>query len=366
MKKLGVIKWLLLLFNIVVVILLAMSQLAIYIPPSKQVLFSIMALFYPVILAINILLLFIWLIFKRKYWLISLIVIVLGFQNISNNFQFHPQKECIKTADDIKIITYNVRLFSTDRTGKDSPVLKNNILEFLRSEQPDIICLQEYHSLDRNVYAPLKELTNRLEQNIYYYESYYSPRFDQLSGLVIFSKYKAVNKGKLKIPGSRTFGIFTDLLIDGDTTRIFNIHLASIRLQDSDIGFVLNPDFNNKNELKKHSSSIYSKLNRAFLLREKQMKYITGVIRTSPYPVILCGDFNDTPSSFVYHRVNRLLTDSFTKAGSRLSRTYAGELPYLRIDYTFASDDFKVKCYDRIIQYYSDHFPVLTIWEKTK
>jgi endonuclease/exonuclease/phosphatase family metal-dependent hydrolase len=212
---------------------------------------------------------------------------------------------------------------------------------------------------------PLKELTNRLEQSIYYYESYYSPRYDQLSGLVIFSKYKAVNKGKLKISGSRTFGIYTDLLIDGDTIRIFNIHLASIRLQDSDIDFVLNPDFNNKQELKQHSSSIYGKLNKAFRLRELQMKHIISEVKKSPYAVILSGDFNDTPSSYVYHQLNKVLTDGFVEKGNRLSRTYAGELPYLRIDYTFASSQFAFKCYHRVIQYYSDHFPVITILEKT-
>jgi endonuclease/exonuclease/phosphatase family metal-dependent hydrolase len=366
MRKLNVFKWFLLFFNILVVILLAVSQLAVFIPPSKQALFSVLALFYPVLFFVNAIMIVVWLIFKRKYWLISFLVIIIGFINLRDNFQFHPVKECIKTGDDFKMVTYNVRLFSTDKTGKDSPVLKKNILDFLESEQPDIICLQEYHSLDRNVYLPLKELTNKLEQNTYYYESYYSPRFDQLSGLVIFSKYKAVNKGKLKIEGSRTFGIYTDLLIGGDTIRVINIHLASIRLQDSDIDFVLNPDFNNKQELKQHSSSIYSKLNKAFLLREKQVNYIIRKIRKSPYPVILSGDFNDTPSSYVYHQLSKLLTDSFVEQGNRLGRTYAGQLPYLRIDYTFISDLFTVKCYNRVIQYYSDHFPVITLLEISK
>ena len=245
--------------------------------------------------------------------------------------------------------------------GKDSIVLKNNIVNFLKEEQANIICLQEYHSMDRNVYMPLIDLSSNLLHNSYYYESYFNPRFDQLSGLVIFSKFKAANKGKLKFPGSRTFGIYTDLIIDNDTIRVFNIHLASIRLQKSDIGFVLNPDFNDQKGFTKRSTSIYTKLTDAFVLRELQMKNVISEINRCPYPIILCGDFNDTPSSYVYTSLNKHLTDTFIMKGNKLSRTYAGNIPYLRIDYIFTSKHFKVNYFERVKKNYSDHFPLISI-----
>ncbi len=361
MRRFPIFRSFILLLNLLAALLLAMSQLATFIPPSQFAVFSVLSLIYPVLLGINLAFIAFWSVFKSRYWLISSVIILIGINNLFNNFQFHFKQEDKKGDKNIKIITYNVMLFSTDKTGKDSMYQKNNIISFLTSEQAQIICLQEYHSMDRYVYLPLIELSKRLGQNTYYYESYFMPRYDQLSGLVIFSQYEAVNKGKLKFPGSRTFGIFTDLLIDKDTIRVYNIHLASIRLQESDIGFVLNPDFNDRKEFRIHSATIYTKLVKAFLLRERQLDYVLQEISNCRFPVILCGDFNDTPSSYIYNRLSAHLTDTFIKKGNKLSRTYAGHLPYLRIDYIFASDDFSVQQYKRELYRYSDHFPVSSI-----
>ena len=364
MRKYPILRGIIFLLNIIAAILLVMALLASYIPPSEFAIFSIIALIYPILLFINLLFISFWIIFKSKYWLISFILILLGFNNLRNNFQTNLCGNYEKSADDIKIVTYNVQLFSTDNMGKDSTVLKNNIVNFLKEEQADIICLQEYHSMDRNVYIPLIDLNSKLLQSSYYYESYYNPRFYQLSGLVIFSKFKAVNKGKLKFPGSRTFGIYTDLIINNDTVRVLNIHLASIRLQESDIGFVLNPDFNDQNSFTNQSATIYTKLIDAFALRELQMKNVISEINSCPYPIILCGDFNDTPSSYVYTSLNNHLTDSFIMKGNKLSRTYAGDIPYLRIDYIFSSKHFNINYFDRVKMNYSDHFPLISIISK--
>jgi len=364
MRKYPILKGFIFLLNIIAAILLAMVLLASYIPPSEFAVFSIIALVYPILLFINLLFIGFWIAIKSKYWLISFVLIILGFNNLRNNFQTNLNGNYDKSADDIKIVTYNVQLFSTNKMGKDSMVLKNNIVNFLKEEKANIICLQEYHSMDRNVYMPLIDLNSSLLQNSYYYESYFNPRFDQLSGLVIFSKFKAVNKGKLKFPGSRTFGIYTDLIIDHDTVRVFNIHLASIRLQESDIGFVLNPDFNDQKSFTKQSATIYAKLTDAFVLRELQMNNVISSINSCPYPIILCGDFNDTPSSYVYTSLNKHLTDTFIIKGSKLSRTYAGNIPFLRIDYIFTSKHFKVNYFERVKKNYSDHFPLISIISK--
>ncbi len=364
MRKVPIFKGFIVLINVLAALFLAMSQLATFVPPSQYAIFSVLSLVYPILLVINLSFFLFWFVVRSKYWLISLIVIILGMNNLMDNFQFQLKRDYAEKEKDIKVITYNVRLFSTDKTGKDSMILKNNIVSFLASEQAGIICLQEYHSMDRNVYLPLLELSTTLNLKTYYYESYYNPRYDQLSGLVIFSKYEAVNKGKLKFPGSRTFGIYTDLVIDKDTIRLFNIHLASIRLQESDIGFVLSPKFTDKEEFKSHSATIYSKLKNAFILREQQMNYVLQEIHNCPFPIILSGDFNDTPSSYIYNMLSDYLTDSFIKKGNGLSRTYAGNIPYLRIDYIFTSDHFIVNQYERELYHYSDHFPVITLISK--
>jgi len=360
MKKIPILKGVLLTLNVLAATALIMALLASYVPPSAYPIFSIAALIYPLILFTNFILIGLWVVIKSKYWLISLIIILFGYTNLKNNFQFSVIDNRIKTDSSIKIISYNVQLFATDEKGRDSADLKNHIVQLLKGEGASIICLQEYHSMDRNVYTPLIDMNNRLLKNSYYYESYFNPRFDQLSGLVIFSKYKAVNKGKLKFPGSRTYGIYTDLLLLGDTVRVFNIHLASIRLQASDIDFVMKPDFKDQESFKNRSVSIYTKLSNAFKLREQQMKEVMEEISSCSYPIILCGDFNDTPSSYVYSMIGENLTDNFIKKGNKLGSTYAGNIPFLRIDYIFTSHHFKVHYFETRKVGYSDHFPLIS------
>ena len=360
MKKIPILTGVLLTLNIIAAIALIMALLASYTPPSQHAVFSIAALVYPLILFANLLCIGLWIILKRKYWLLSLTIILLGVSNLKNNFQISMADNHTTSDSSIKIISYNVQLFATDEKGRDSADLKNHIVQFLKAEGANIICLQEYHSMDRNVYTPLINMNNKLLKNSYYYESYFNPRFDQLSGLVIFSKYKAVNKGKLKFQGSRTYGIYTDLLILGDTVRVFNIHLASIRLQASDIDFVMKPAFKDQESFKNRSASIYTKLSNAFILREQQMKALQDEITHCSYPIILCGDFNDTPSSYVYSMLNDNLTDSFIKKGNNLGSTYAGNIPFLRIDYIFTSRHFRVNEFERKKVGYSDHFPVIS------
>jgi endonuclease/exonuclease/phosphatase family metal-dependent hydrolase len=360
MKRIPILKGVLLTLNVIAVVVLVMAILASYVPPSDVAAFSIAALVYPMILFTNLFFIACWWILRSKYWFLSFLVIILGINNFKNNFQFSSSGTTVKSESQIKIVSYNVQLFATDAKGNDSVEIKNNIVQFLNGEDADIICLQEYHSMDRNVYTPLIELNSKLLKSSYYYESYFNPRFDQLSGLVIFSKYKAVNKGKLKFIGSRTFGIYTDLIIHADTVRVFNIHLASIRLQPSDIDFVLKPDFKNQESFKNRLASIYTKLSNAFILREQQMEQVLQDITTCPYPIIICGDFNDTPSSYVYSQLSEQLTDSFKMKGKLLSRTYAGNIPLLRIDYIFMSNHFILNNFERPKLNNSDHFPIIS------
>jgi endonuclease/exonuclease/phosphatase family metal-dependent hydrolase len=231
------------------------------------------------------------------------------------------------------------------------------VTDFIVNQDADLVCLQEYHGKGKTLYEPLQQTKTQLGAESYYYESYFNPRYQQLSGLVIFSKYKAVNKGKLKFDGSRTFGIYMDVQVNTDTVRIYNIHLASIQLRPSDIDFVINPG-QKQDEMGLQASRIYTKLIAAYKLREKQVKYLVDELHNTRYPVILAGDFNDTPSSYVYSQVTEYLQDAFTEEGNGISITYAGRIPLLRIDYVMKSDLFRTLDYQRHKVAFSDHYPL--------
>jgi len=341
-------------------LLLSFSLLASITTADIFSIFAVSGLFYPVLLFANLIFVIFWLFTKKRYAIISLSVILLGFGNLMDNFNFALSGDTNSDGETIKVLTYNVQQFrASDKFTK--LIIQNDILNFVRDQEADIICMQEFQSHNKNIYKPLKQLRDTLNTGTYYFESYYNPRFNYLSGLVIFSKLKAVNKGKLKFDGSRTFGIFTDLVKGKDTIRVYNIHLASISLNTSDIEFVVNPEIEDEEEFKNKSLEIYQKLEQAFVLRQKQIAYLTDEMKESPHALIVMGDFNDTPSSYVYSCISEILNDSFTNKGFGLGITYAGRLPFLRIDYIFSSDGFEVMEFEKYNILRSDHYPVSAV-----
>lgn len=343
--------------NFLAILALLLAFLAAYVPPSSGVIFSAFALFYPVFLIVNILFVVFWLVFKSKLFLASLAFILIGYGNLIHNVQFSFSNNSDSNPDSIHILSYNVERFGLYVSEEKYRKTRSDVLQYLKNEWASIVCLQEYHGKGTTLYEPLQEMKTELEANSYYYESYFNPRYQQLTGLVTFTKYEAINKGKLKFDGSRTFGIYTDLIINSDTVRVFNIHLASIQLMHEDIDFVVNPG-QDKEEFRLHVLKIYSKLTEAFLLRQQQLAFLNKEIESSPYSIILAGDFNDTPSSYVYNNISKLLEDTFIEKGNGIGRTYAGVLPLLRIDFILKSSDYNTLSYKRDKLQLSDHFPI--------
>ncbi len=82
-------------------------------------------------------------------------------------------------------------------------------------------------------------------------------------------------------------------------------------------------------------------------------------IQKSPYPAIICGDFNDTPMSYTYWKLSRGRRDSFKDAGKGFGATYSMLQPLLRIDYILSPKDVRATSHKIVKLKYSDHYPVV-------
>lgn len=77
-------------------------------------------------------------------------------------------------------------------------------------------------------------------------------------------------------------------------------------------------------------------------------------------PLIICGDFNDTPVSYCYQQIRGALSDSWEEAGWGPGITYNRNKFWFRIDHIFHSKHFKTIDIKVLDEYsYSDHYPVL-------
>jgi endonuclease/exonuclease/phosphatase family metal-dependent hydrolase len=75
-------------------------------------------------------------------------------------------------------------------------------------------------------------------------------------------------------------------------------------------------------------------------------------------PVLVCGDFNDTPMSYTYNQFQNKLTDGFREASWGLGSTYNGRIPAGRIDYIFRSEGIECSDFKIFQNNFSDHKPI--------
>ncbi len=343
--------------NLLLSALFMLSVAAGYIPPSKFPFLSVLGLVFPLLLFANLLFLLFWLTVRRKSVLLSLGVLLLAFPSVARHFGFSLSNTSI-SGKKIKIISYNVQGFSHSNDAHLKEAAKQDIFTFLVAQNPDIVCLQEYRSKDKNLYKPLKHDKQTLHSGTHFFQSYFGPGNENLTGMIIFSKFPSAGSGYLKFNGQRTFAVYTDLIVGHDTVRVINVHLASIGLSTGDLEMISTGGIDQTNEISR-SKRIYYKLVKAYKLHEKQMNAVMELAAGTKGKVLLCGDFNDTPGSYVYNLISNLFSDLFLKRGAGMSPTYAGPLPFLRIDYIFFNGSGILPVsYRRFKIRFSDHYPV--------
>ncbi len=353
--------------NIIFIILLILSTLCAYVSPKYYGIVSIMEFIFPVLWIINVVFVIFWSFKKRKRLMLSLLVVIFSWPQWNNTFQFFGNNiESTKELNNpISVMSYNVRMFDLFHwINKEKKYTVDSIISVIKKEDPDIICLQEFFVSKKNKRLLKHKILSYFDRYKYKYLQFVkSPDTNFLTGLVTFSKYKIVNSKTIYYNNTSNFTIQTDIDVNGHKIRVFNNHLGSIHLIKEDYNFI--NGIKNKN---KHNRGWYEvekikdKLTNAFYKRTEQAEILKKHIDNSPYGVVVCGDFNDTPTSYVYNLLaDDSLKDAFIESGSCFSGTYNGTLPSFRIDYIFFSSEFNGYNYKRQKVNYSDHYPISTI-----
>jgi endonuclease/exonuclease/phosphatase family metal-dependent hydrolase len=331
----------------VVITGLFISYLAIYISPDKWWIPSLFGMAYPFILGVNVVFILLWLLLKPRYMLFSVIAILIGWGFVTRYIQFTGKN--IEQGD-IKVLSYNVQYFNG--AGANQKETADKIVEFLKEQNADIICLQEVRLRKNSIF----NIANTVAQ-LGTINHYQFARSSTTFGSVTMTRYPVLNMGEIRFENSRNMSIFTDVLIGKDTVRIFNVHLQSYLIDPNRYDVIDSPDFTEEKNLRE-MREIGTKFKTAVELRASQVREIRRYIDASPYHVLVCGDFNDTPTSFSYNKLRGNLKDAFVSSGKGIGRTYVGKLPSFRIDNIFHStgfQSFNFKTYDFRV---SDHLPV--------
>ena len=362
-KKRSFIKWVFIILTFLASICLILSYAAYYINPEKVWYMAFFGLAYPLILSVNILFMLLWLILLKKYMWIPLITILVGFSHVLSILQIRSGEQ-VPVSGSFKIVSFNVHGGTEYSKNPSQNGNLPSLINFIRDQDPDILCLQEFYLKRKDSIYALKEFADSIGMKYFYFNNYYLKRKrTRIEALVIFSKFPIIRKAFLQFDHSSTFAIYTDIKIKDEIIRVFNVHLESFQFGQDDYTFYSNiaEAETPKTPLKEGSMKIYLKLRKSYELRAKQVDKLRSDINKSPYPKLVCGDLNDTPTSYSYQVVSKGMTDAFKESGSGIfGNTYRGNFPSFRIDYILTDKKFEAYKYMKHPVDFSDHFPIST------
>ena len=344
--------------NVIASLLFLVTCLSPYISPASWWINGFTGLIFPYLVLTMILFTIFWLLAKPKLVWVPLLTLALGWQQISVVFAWHPGAGFSKRRHDniLRVVNWNVRGFNgLSKNQEIKKFIPTEIATSIMKLQPDVICLQEFNNANN---ADNISLFTKQYKYHYFSKDYQRANGNYQSGCIIFSKFPIIDSGKIQFPIAESL-IYADILKENDTIRVFTTHLQSFKFKQA--------DYNDLEKIKeqddeglKASKNIFRKMKLAFSRRGVQANMVEETLAKSPFPSIICGDFNDVPNSYTYFRIKGDRQDAFLEKGFAIGRSFIDLAPTLRIDYILPTLRFEVKQFDMVDEDLSDHIMLVT------
>lgn len=357
----GIVRNIIFATNIIAILLLFSSFLSWRVSPLKTNLFSYLGIAFGFVLLINVAYLFFWILFKKwKLALVSLVSLVLCHNPITTFFPLNlfPEKP---PKNSLKILTYNVEGFINENKIEDA---RHPILDYIVETDADIVCLQEYLVSKTGQSIRSQRDVNRILNKYPYHSSTALEASGKyhIYGLACFSKYPIEKTQEIVFNSSFNGAAVYIINVNGKRLAVANVHLESnsITAEDKKLygDFFQNSDQVNLEDV---TTNIRTRLGKAYRMRTEQVHKVKNELsKLNVDGTIICGDFNDTPISYVYAQMKKGLNDAFASTGFGPGITYNEDFFLFRIDNIMHSPN--LKSYQAKVDEvkYSDHYPLTT------
>ncbi len=336
------------------------AYLSRYVSPEKAWWLAFPGLVFPVLYVIEIVCGLWWVVRWKRTAFVVAVILLCGVRAAGTYWQPDLRKrygEEVPAKSEIVVMSYNVKGFDK-QFATEEKTTRELIADQATDNRVDILCLQEFAG---DMSDP--EIRPLLPDLPYFRIAPYDCYADRTvyGGLAVFSRYPIVAWKALPAQDEdRLFSMWADLKIGRDTVRVFNNHLNSTYIDNNDVDYLSSLHFISSEGRRAHVGDIVRKLRDSYRKRAPQADTVAQAIAASPYPVIVCGDFNDTPASYAYHTVRgKRLRDAFVAKGRGLQGTYGGFFNMFRLDYILTDREaVEVLHYYPFDVVYSDHMPV--------
>ncbi|WP_460611009.1 endonuclease/exonuclease/phosphatase family protein [Hymenobacter terrigena] len=279
----------------------------------------------------------------------------------------------VPVTNSVSLISANVRIFNVYAQLRDPDYASSKgFIRWLAASPADVLCLQEFYNEPRRskesggIFQSEDQLGKGSGRHAFVSTSLTNSAGAEF-GLAIFSRFRIVRQGVIPFGKlSQNHAMWADLARPAgpgrarpDTIRVFNLHLQSMAMAESDIATATE----SRAGLRLKAPNLLRRFRNGAVARGIQVDTIVARVARSPYPVLLAGDTNDLPYSYVYDQLADHLQNAWATVGFGLGATYNGKLPGLRIDQQFASREWQVLgCRVHREIKWSDHFPVEALY----
>ena len=292
-----------------------------YIPPIKWIIPAFLGLFFPILLILQLIITLVWMLVREWRWLLSVLAVwLIALPQLLIYFPINRADKLLAAEESttIRVLSYNVCAFGFKPHSATQP---NAVLQYIKSSGADLVCLQEA-MLNQNPFAGV--VTKTLQS--YLNKDYPFIRVIRVnrggSTLAILSKHPIMRIEEIPLSSWVNGAIAAKVLIGGKETLLINAHLESFHLKRVDGEQYLH--LAKQGEAVRLQDALRAKLSPTIKAHNVQANVLSEYIRanSSEGRVIVCGDFNDTPLSYVHRKVSEGMEDAFVERGNGFGFTF--------------------------------------------
>jgi endonuclease/exonuclease/phosphatase family metal-dependent hydrolase len=346
---------------LIVSILLGLSSVAQFFNPLQAEFMPLLGLFFPVFFILTMVIFLLLAFFLNRFAFLPLffILAVLPIANL------YIGKNSRTTSKNQKLITFNVHGFRTHGGFGSSSSRASDIAAFISNSGADFVCIQEFRSWSGDIINDIHSFVKETGLE-HFSHSIYWPKGKSSSDIhLIISRFPIIKSGSISARTGRNIGHFADFTTDEGNMRLVSVHLISFSLDKNELSMLSQGDMLDRKTVQEYGPKLSGKLTSTFRIRALETEDLLRFVNKSALPVVLAGDFNDTPASYTHRSLRRAgFTDTHPRHGKGFGSTYAGRIPFLRIDYVFLSPTFEADLSTVYKIKFSDHFPVAVTFGK--